>query len=313
MTVEERNRLAEQLKSLRAVALADRLFTLLQTDGDPGEIDLAWRLLVPNLQNELAESEKAQLYSQIQSLLVGSELADGQKRELIQMLGSTATPDALQLLLQLTEQNSVPNLRPLVHNMIGGIGEVQWDGQFHPELSPLLEQAWNTSGAVPGYTEALAEAIAGVGARSGIELLYQEARRGGQTVAEFSAQEDNMTWHVLDVFQKIRNPDAVPILAARLGDQPQDNLDLVLSGTSLAAMGRPEATTVLLRWAQSSSRDVGQLLEPWLSEARDPDSLALLQQTIASPNAFKNQDNWSALDRTLREWNDRRSITNSEH
>ena len=313
MTVEERNDLARELKSLSAPALADRLFNLVQTKGDPGEIDLAWRLLVPKLQSELAEGEKARIYSQVQSLLVGSELTDNQKLDLIQMLGSTATPEALRLLLQLTEQNSVPTLRQVVHNMIGGIGEVQWGGQFHEELSPLLEQAWKTSGAVPGYREALAEAIAGVGARSGIELLYAEARRGGQTVAEFSAQEDNLAWHVLDVFQKIRNPDAVPDLATRLGDQPLDNLDLVLSGTSLAAMGRPEATTALLRWAESSSKDVGQLLEPWLSEVRDPDSLALLEKTIASPATFKNQSNWSALDRALREWKARRSTTGSEN
>jgi hypothetical protein len=205
----------------------------------------------------------------------------------------------------------VPNLRQLVHNMIGGIGEFQWGGQFHPELSPILEQAWKTAGTTPGYREALAEGIAGVGARSGIELLYQEARRGGQTVAEFSAQEDNLAWHVFDVFQKIRNPDAIPVLAARLGDQPLENLDLVLSGTALAAMGQPEATTVLLRWAESAPRDVGPLLEPWLSEVRDPDSLALLQQTVAAPSAFKNRDNWSALDRALREWNARRSTTSS--
>ena len=313
MTVEERNRFAGELKGLSTQALADRLFHLLQTKGDSGEIDLAWRLLVPKLQTDLEEGEKAQIYSQIRSLLVGSELADNQKLELIQMLGSTATPEALGLLLQLTEQNRVLNLRQVVHNMIGGIGEVQWGGQFHPELSSLLEQAWKTSGAVPGFREALAEAIAGVGARSGIELLYEEARRGGQTIAEFSVQEDNMAWQVLDVFQKIRNPDAVPVLAARLGDQALDNFDLVLSGTSLAAMGRPEATSALLHWAESSKRDVGQLIEPWLSEVRDPDSFTLLEQKIAEPTRFNNQDNWKALDRALREWHSRRDTTTSEN
>ena len=177
----------------------------------------------------------------------------------------------------------------------------------------MLERAWQTPDAAPGYKEALAKAIAGVGARSGIELLYSEAARGGQTVSEFSAQENNLTWHVLDVFQTIRNPDAVPVLATRLGDQPLDNLDLVLSGASLASMGRPEATSVLLHWAESSPRDVGQVLEPWLSEVRDPDSLGLLEKTIASPPAFKNPENGRAVDRAVQQWRASRAASSSEN
>ena len=102
------------------------------------------------------------------------------------------------------------------------------------------------------------------------------------------------------------------MLAARLGDQPLDNLELVLSGASLASMGRPEATTALLHWAESSPRDVGQLIEPWLSEVRDPDSLGLLEQTMASPSTFKNAENWKALERALQEWKASRATTSSE-
>jgi len=311
MSVEERNRFADELKQLTAPALANRLFALLQSKGDPGEIDLAWRLLVPKLQTELTDDEKKQLYSQIQSLLTGIELKDNQKLELVQMLGSTATPEALGILLQIGQQNLLPDLQEAVNNMIGSIGDVQWGGRFHEELSPMLERAWETSDATPGYKEALAKAIAGVGARSGIELLYAEAARGGKTVSEFSAQENNMTWHVLDVFQTIRNPDAVPVLATRLAAQPLDNLELVLSGASLASMGRPEATSALLHWAESSPRDVGQVLEPWLSEVRDPDSLELLKQSIGSPPTFKNPENWKAVDRALQEWKASRATTSS--
>ena len=122
-----------------------------------------------------------------------------------------------------------------------------------------------------------------------------------------------MAWHVLDVFQTIRNPDAVPLLASRLGDQPLDNLELALSGASLASMGRPEATSALLHWAESSRRDVGQLLHPWLSEVRDPDSLQLLEQAIASPPIFQNSENWNALNRALQDWKASRATTTSEN
>jgi hypothetical protein len=312
MTVEERNRLAEQFQHLNAQGLADQLFALLQANGDPGRIDIAWRLLVPKLQTELADADKPLLYSQIESLINGSALNDREKSVLVQMLGRIATPEALNLLLKVAQQDSASPLRQVANKMISTTGDVQWDGRFHEELSPVLEQAWTASKEVPGLREAVAEALAGVGAASGVELLLAEARRGGETVSEFSSQQDNLVWHVLDVFAKIRNPEAVPTLAARLGHQALDNLDLVVSGTALASMGRSEATTALLHWAESSKRDVGQLVEPWLSEARDPDSLALLEQHLADPTRFQNQENHKAVERALREWHARRSTTTQE-
>jgi hypothetical protein len=311
MTVEERNRFADELRALSAPALANKVFELARSREDPGQLDLAWRLLVPKLQTELGDADKAQVYTTIESLLLGAELEHGEKAQLVEMLGRTATPESVRLLIDLAQRNSLPELQPLIHLMIRDTGDFQWEGRFHEELSPILEQAWGPAEAARGLREPLANAIAGVGARSGIELLYREALRGGETVAEFSSQQDNLAWHVMDVFQKIRNPAAVPLLADRLGEQPLDNLALGLSGSALAAMGRPEATSALLRWAEQSQRDVGQLAEPWFSEVRDPDSLALLEKAVAAPARFSEQSNWQALDRALREWHARRDTTTS--
>lgn len=312
MSVEERNRVAAEMRGLSAVALAERLFGLLRNGGDGGQIDLAWRLLVPKLQTELASADKRSVYGAIDLFLADPGLGYRAKFQLIEMLGRTATPEALSLLLQTAQDGTLPELQQLVLKMIRGTGQVQWGGRFHEELSPLLEEAWDSAGRTPGLREAVAEALAGVGAASGLERLYTEALRGGPTLSTFAAQEDNLAWEVLDVFRRVRNPAAVPTLASRLGDQPLDNLELVLSGTALAAMGRPEATAALLGWAEGSNRHVGALLQPWFAEVRDPDSFALLERAVSEPTRFGRDENWAAVERALREWHARRETSTSE-
>jgi|SRR6516225_1216507 len=76
---------------------------------------------------------------------------------------------------------------------------------------------------------------------------------------------------------------------------------------------RSVSTGALLRWGESSSRNVGPLLERWLLAVRDPDSLQLLERSVASPALFSNQENWKALDGALRQWKVSCSTTTSEN
>ena len=114
---------------------------------------------------------------------------------------------------------------------------------------------------------------------AGIAFLLNEALGVGQNNSKLLARY---------ALSEARNPHAIPILVKGIRDQRADNLELIISGEALAAMGIPEATKAIIEWAKGADSDVATLVKPWLSKMRDEGSIKLVKYTLENNEPFKS-------------------------
>jgi hypothetical protein len=226
---------------------------------------------------------------------------------MVQTLGEAATPTALRALLELAESAEKPgNLEPIVMHQIAGAGEIQWEGRFHEELSPVLEDAWVKPGMGDALSAAIANAMADVGSPASIELLIRESVLAGPSLSEFEQRDGSRGWQAYQALEKVRNAECVPILTRYLNEGRPGDVSMIAAGQALASMGRPEATAALLEWSRSSPADVSAFIGEWMSIMRDPVSADLAADAAAS-GSYANLSNQAALQVALAEWSAHRS------
>ena len=86
--------------------------------------------------------------------------------------------------------------------------------------------------------------------------------------------------------RQVRNPGAIPLLQELLKkSNPGSSLEFV-SGNTLAGMGKPGATQVLLQWSQTSGDEGEKNASQWFGLVRDPTSLVLVRDAIKDPGRF---------------------------
>jgi hypothetical protein len=175
---------------------------------------------IPILNALLAESLRSHddpaVYREIAELLEHPEISLQAKSLLIDLLGEAATPEALELLLEIARQGGQSPLYGPSLNTISHIGDNHWGGRFHEELSGLLESAWVADlGDDTPLVRAVARALVGVGAPAGIQLLLDTLtgrNSGGDSRESFRRKQ-------IAAFQevpKVSNPAAIPVLVANL-------------------------------------------------------------------------------------------------
>ena len=64
------------------------------------------------------------------------------------------------------------------------------------------------------------------------------------------------------------------------------DVELIISGTALSAMGEPKATAALLKWAQAAGDDVAPYARQWFSQTRDTASFDLIEATLWQQTTF---------------------------
>jgi len=228
------------------------------------------------------------VYQSIADLLSQSNVSLEIKAILLDLLAETATPEALTQLLNLSAQQLDSSLYILVLQAIARIGDNRWNGQFHEELSPALENAWaNPVTDDPNYLDAIGKAIASVGAPEGVEELLQ-------TVSGNNQSKEAETIHrvkqevAFEAISQVRNPAAVEVLDERLTQEPIGTPAFEASGNALAQMGSPDATRKILDWAEDAPPEGGRNVKDWLSNINDENSLNLIAD--AQNKSFKSQE-----------------------
>jgi hypothetical protein len=234
------------------------------------------------LAERLQQSGDETVYRDLRQRLQQPGISWQRRVWLIDLLADTATPPALEILLEAITRERHPAPRDKLLEAITRTGDNRWQGRFHPELSPALESAWRDAHD-PGLITALATAIAKIGAPSGLEQLFAALSGDGKTLAEISRSPDPRGHAAINAISKVRNPEALPVLTAWFNRSRAGEPAFIASGEALANLGSPEATAFLANWAKRAPISARPLVKRWLKGARDTDSRELLRDIPALP------------------------------
>jgi hypothetical protein len=215
------------------------------------------------------------------------------RQALVRSLGRIATPAALDALFELTQPGAAPALRRAALAEISRVGAHTYDnGEYPVELSPPLEQRLPQALQDPESLAAVAGGLASVGASSGVDALLDTL------AGHLDGPESQVIARQLET---VRNPAAVPALAARLGgDGGAPAPVMEAAGNALAAMGDPAATEALLGWAARAEDDRARALaRRWLGAVVDDASFGMVMEA-GSRYAFRDPGLLAAIQARLR-------------
>ncbi|MDD5276448.1 MAG: hypothetical protein PHR16_10255 [Methylovulum sp.] len=230
-----------------------------------------------------------EIYRSIYSLLSKPDLPLQNKALLLDLLADIATPESLNQLVDLAGQETASPMRILVLQAISHIGDNQWDGTFHEELSPVLEAAWtNLGNSDQAFLTAVGIAIAQVGAPEGVKqllLTLSGNNKNNDTEATRRIKQEV----AFNAIPQIRNPNAVGVLDTWFVQEPPGTPAFEVSGNALAEIGSPEATQKIVDWAQKAPAEGARNLEDWLSKIDEPNSLRVMS-AITQKMSFQSQE-----------------------
>ena len=248
---------------------------------------MAWMLIGYALPYQLQTHQNQELvYQQMADIVSHSSLKASEQT--IQILGWTATVPALQILLDETLRHSPDSeMRLKLLYAIEQLADIRWDNRFHPELSPLLETAWQQV----QHTEdmplllTISVALAKIGTPEGVELLFNS-----MTNSEVDIQEQPpQVIAALKAIREVRNPVLVPLLANNLTAYQPDQPIFRLSGEALATMGNLQATKHLFNWATEAPEPMAALTNDWFSLLKDTQSWNWIVTQLEENPSFLSQ------------------------
>jgi len=243
-TVQERQQYFDQLITQPANALWDHWFQLFH-DEEKSRLEIVSYALASSLRQPGTQA----IYRSIAGLLEDPSLSAKQKTPIVHLLAETATSEALRVVLE-RFMNGQETTRSLLLDSIVKMTRNRWGGRFHPELSPLLEEAWVQYQNDQEILWTVAHGIAKVGSVGGVKLLLTTVANSAQTMEEIEKQKDSAGFIALQSMKAIRNSESTPILAQGLNLADIDNPMFIASGEALVALGKPEATKALFEWAK---------------------------------------------------------------
>jgi hypothetical protein len=232
------------------------------------------------------ESSNADVYHQLSALLRDATLGLDVKREIAGILGSVQTVPSVQFILGEYQQANDETIREILGTQIARTGDNRSSLQFPEQLSPLLESAWALAKDDPKLAQALADGLAKVGSPSGVQLLVAALVDSGWNGENLADLKDPQARAALQALVEVRNPNALSVLTTGLLNNDSPPLQKYVSGLSLAAMGKVEATDVLMRWAATASDQEVNLAQQWFGKIRDTASFELVANTLNRPNEF---------------------------
>lgn len=273
----------DNLKTLSSAELIKHWQDAIGTIGLPdSRYDLVKSALAAVLQHS---DERDPTYNALRKLAMNSTDIN-EKVLLAELLRETATPPALDILLEWSKQSNSNDINNRIYGAIAEIGKNMWDGRFHPELSPVLEKEWKNIGNSDSYRmSAVSIGIASIGSDDGVELLMQSIESGSDTAAGKSAKA---------AVKELRNSDAISVLEKYLALNDSAHPAFLASGDALSSMGDGDATTVLLKWTQNADNNQIGLAKNWLKQIRDTESLEIAKRFLPGAK-FKSPEMKDAL------------------
>lgn len=295
LTLEERQGVLDSLSQQSSAQILNAWLELAHDKEDIGKLEAVSRILSNSLHSD--DPHEAE-YAQLKAFAFDSSGDTEQKLAAIRLLGRIATPNSLAILLDLFHQNPDPTIQEAVLAQIKHTADERWEGRSHMELSPLLETEFSKTDSNSKEFQILASSISKIGAPTGINLLLENILTQSLTKSRSAGIDDDPTAYLIAVLKKVDNPANIPMLKKNLTvAQSPDDLLLVLSGNILVSIGGRDALSPVLDWAKSSDDDASQLIESWIYQVKDTESMELLKQTSLD---FKRPENAAAFQAGLR-------------
>jgi len=220
----------------------------------------------------------------LKGVLQSPEIPYDEKIPVVDLLQRSATPETLEILIESAQNPTVPQKdKKTILAGIANFGKYRWKDKFHEELSPILEKEWENSSEPEGYyKEAIANAIASVGSESGITMLIDTLN---------ADKADKRTEMIIgSAFSRIKNPAAIkPLKEVLLNRTYYGNSIWEASGDALSGMEDPDATRLLLNWAQHSGPEDLIWVERWFVNVRDPRVIEVIEDSIIR-DTYQNSD-----------------------
>ena len=298
MSFQDRNLAVNRLRKLKSAALLNAWIESDRIEHDPLKRNLIGALLARALR--LNDDTNKLTYSEISAFLDSNANPLSSRALLLWVLGQAATPESLDLIISTATDPSRIAIAHLALQEIQTAAAEQWDGHFHPELSPALEAAWRAS-SNSEMLQTTALAIAEIGAPDGIKMLIDATVNGAQDALRSQSASSALS--------HITNPDAVPVLSGVLMEQSGVNRTSTLIGDSLASMLNQGSATALLDWLKNEDDAASPLARKFVMESR-PDATLSVWKTSTSPrNAFKSEAVRQAIIEGLSEYTKSRRST----
>lgn len=251
----------------------------------------AWMLTGNALPYRLRFQAPAGVYRQMATALADEHSSAKIRQQLPLLLGRTATPAALQILLERALTSHDREQRLALLHAIEVSADTRWEDRFHPELWPPLENAWVQvqHGDDVALLTTLATAIAKTGSTDGAQTLLDAVAAGGATLQAFQRRKQPAALAAAQGLRAIRNPDTVPLLQSQLYTHSSQSPLYLGSGEALAHMGGPLATQVLLEWALQAPAEAAPLAARWFGLVHDSASVALLAERLREEPLFASE------------------------
>lgn len=291
MSSLERDQEMDRMRKLNAASLFKLWIESDRIEHDRLKQRLVGELLARTLR--LKEDDTDSVYSAMKDYLSEKTNSLKSRSMLLGVLGNSATPDSLNLLLIAATSSSLSDISQYAIQQIQTTAAEHWDGRFHEELSPAIEQVWRTS-TNPGLVQVAAMAIATIGSPEGTRALV--------VVAETGAKDDFRTQAASQALLHITNPDAAPVLSELLNSENGIDDKSTLIGSALAQMLDQSSAATLLSWLEKSDDSVAPLAEKFVLECRT-DAVLKVWESAAMPAAvFRSSAVQQAIVKGLNEY-----------
>ncbi len=297
-TVAERNAFYESLSGYHSA----ELFSLCKKGASKGDDPRCLDLVFSALSRSLVKHGGADgLYDEIGQFLANEKNDLHVRSHLVRVLGEAPTLQSLAVLLSVSSAEAPSDIRDLAIPQLVRITSTSWDGQSHPEFTDLLAGTWGTEPDGSPRLAALGIALARIGTTMAVDALLGTIEVSGKTVGEFETTAGQRGWVAFDALREVANPEAIGMLGHALAGATQDHTIALASGYALVSMGNPDATSRALEWVRACPGDVHDLVEFWVAELHDEDSI-LLAEEQAERASFVHSANREALQRCLERW-----------
>lgn len=222
---------------------------------------------------------------QMKAFLMTSSNSDFERQLVIGALGSAATSESVDLLIQVAANSSEPKIKEAAGSL-AGVGDL---GRGGAELSSSLERTWRESND-PNLILSSGASMARIGAPSGVELLLDAALND-------SAGSDSTRREAAHrALQGIYLPNAVPLLAARLEGQPSTSASAQLVAPLLVKIGDANASRAVISWLQARDEDATAMANDLIVQRTvNPVMLAAWEAALDPSVPFRNEKNRDAI------------------
>lgn len=307
--IELRTKFSSDLYDQSLTELMNLWLDAIRSRTDSFKLDIITDALATRLR--FKQKDSTLVLAQIQEYFSDSNNDDFSRWKIVKILGQAATRETLATLLLMMSSTERSELRAWITEQVAYASRNNWTGNFHEDFTEPLHNAWQSTDANSDSLKDLGFAIASVGSKKGLQLLFAQIKSAGRTVEEFEQHADEKAWVAFESLEHVRNPAAVPFLDSELNGNQFEDIITTAAGYCLSNMGIPEATSALLNFLLNNQVDLSEYVTDWFKLMRDSSSVCLVSTAIMQAE-FSNPKNKEALIIALTLWFSRHSEENSK-